>query len=51
MESCPDLSPPAPNDLENWIIKGHRKNEIADETTFCDEKVLKGILAGKVSYS
>lgn len=34
--------------LMSWAREGPRKLEIADETIFCDPKILKGVLGGKV---
>lgn len=34
--------------LMSWAQEGPRKLEISDETTFCEPKILKGVLSGKV---
>ena len=46
----PHCSEPVPDfeTLMSWAEEGPRKLEISDETIFCDPKILKGVLHGKV---
>ena len=39
---CPDIT-----ELRSWMREGSRKEEIEDETTFCDEEVLSAVLKCK----
>lgn len=46
----PHCSDPVPDfeTLMSWAQEGPRKLEISDEITFCEPRILKGVLNGKV---
>ena len=45
--SC-ELDPPTRNDMNDWMSISQRKTSISDETEFCSEKILHGVLTCKV---
>ncbi|XP_028408922.1 cap-specific mRNA (nucleoside-2'-O-)-methyltransferase 1-like [Dendronephthya gigantea] len=47
--SC-ELEPPTRNDMNDWMTISKRKSSIKDETEFCNEKILHGVLACKTVF-
>jgi cap1 methyltransferase len=45
--SC-ELDPPTRNDMNDWMDINQKKTIISDETEFCSEEILHGVLACKV---
>ena len=37
--------------MNDWIVVRHKKNIISDETEFCREEILHGVLACKVQLN
>ena len=45
-----DQPVPSLSDLRQWMAEGPRKEDISDETEYCDKEILAGILRCKTIF-